>query len=205
MRTKIQIFLEDYGLFISFLIGSAANGLPNLISDAFPNRRNMILLALYFLSWIVILFISKVNLRSKINWSIIALLLFLFFIWQLPGPRPLIEITSPVNDEEIVFSSNSAQIEIKGKVTEKILSRLKDGSLHLYIIKFDDTGQPYFESKEPVRFEGNGEWKKKLGFYTNQRFSLLAIAASSHEIALEHATTKKVYLSDIVSFNTFTK
>lgn len=195
-------FITKYGLFISFLIGSASNGLSTIIVEAFPFYRNLILLILFILAWLYILYISEFAIQIKLKWSLVAFALLLLFYWKLPQPKPALNITYPSIDEKIIMGGSSGEIEIKGLVSGDILNRLNDGSLQIYVMKFDDTGQVFFESKEPAKVRIDGVWTKKIGFYSNQKYSIQAIAAASSEIALDYATTKKVYLSDILRFET---
>lgn len=204
--SKVVGFLENAGNvpFITFLLGSFANGFPNLISDNFPRRRNEILLGLYFLGIIATLWLARGSIwRRKALWSGASIALLAFLLWKLPGPSPVVEITYPRQNDRIFFASpGHSEIVMRGKVSDELLSRIQEGALDVYIIKIDQSGRSYLESQEPARIDNKGTWIKSLGFYADQKFSLMAVVASSPELAKEGAAAQKVYLSNAINFET---
>ena len=206
MKKNKNIF-EKNGLFITFLLGSFAGGFQVLIYNVVPTIGVPAIIIFFLIGLIISFIFSSISVLMKIFWSGLSIAFFILLILNFPIAQQPIEITYPSESDVANFEDSNNTITIKGKVTKDLSKQIEKGLLDVHVFKFDSQDILHYESSEAARHK-SGVWEKKLTFYKDQEFSIMAIAAPSVDIAREHIATSGVYKSNNIKFRTaqeFTK
>lgn len=205
LKVKIAHFLENNGLFVTFILGSLASPLPDLISSSFPDIATWILFSLFIIGVIATFMLSlpRMNKRQIKSWSVFSVAFALLLAWRLGASKPAdIEILSPQQNDTISIVSANQHIEIQGRISNELLPYIRSKALNIYVFKIDKTGQYHMESTEAANVnQSTREWRKTLGFQCDDTFALLAIVAPTPDAAKDLAALKKIYFSNIPAFS----